>query len=491
MHYSMLLLEIIVWVLFPACNFLTWYYIASSGSISFVHTPKCDAVSAANYDSAHSTFRPMFSGTPSEVFQSHREKRIVKLNMPYETTIMNPYSHTRCTTIANGMSHENGACFAVASTRRTNNSYLLQRYTDVPSLEGIFSPTGFFSRPGNRKGRKRFTEKLGPLLATLSPVEEEMQEILEGRGLMSGSDVVVMVVNDGEMDLFMNFACSCAHHNLSLSSVVVFAASSEIVPLITATGALGYYHSDFASASRESSKVYLDGIFVDMMWYKAFSVWLMLKLGYNVLFQDIDIVWFKDPFPYFHEFIASVEATDANSPLPDAFLSDDGQRSTVRYSPFYANSGFYYFLSNPRTLNVAWNIMLSFDVMQSGGSHQNVFTQRLLEAVDLGQIHTQGLHQRDFTNGASYHHSPGFMKMIANGEATPYMFHMCWTANKAQKLEFFRKVKMWYISEKYHLEDFIPGGSISNKAKAMSKLLPRDQWKSMSSTFCSAVPNAP
>ena len=81
---------------------------------------------------------------------------------------------------------------------------------------------------------------------------------------------------------------------------------------------------------------------MDMMWYKAFSVWLMLKLGYNVLFQDIDIVWFKDPFPYFHEFIASVEATDANSPLPDAFLSDDGQRSTVRYSPFYANSGFYY-----------------------------------------------------------------------------------------------------------------------------------------------------
>jgi hypothetical protein len=35
----------------------------------------------------------------------------------------------------------------------------------------------------------------------------------------------LQVVNDGEMDLFINFACSCLHYGLSLNNIVVFAAS--------------------------------------------------------------------------------------------------------------------------------------------------------------------------------------------------------------------------------------------------------------------------
>ena len=40
-----------------------------------------------------------------------------------------------------------------------------------------------------------------------------------------------------------------------------------------------------------------------MMWYKAFSVWLLLRLGCNVLFQDVDLVWFKEPFSYFRAYV--------------------------------------------------------------------------------------------------------------------------------------------------------------------------------------------
>ena len=35
------------------------------------------------------------------------------------------------------------------------------------------------------------------------------------------------------------------------------------------------------------------------MWFKSFSVWLLLKLGYNTLFQDVDLVWFKNPLDLF------------------------------------------------------------------------------------------------------------------------------------------------------------------------------------------------
>lgn len=39
----------------------------------------------------------------------------------------------------------------------------------------------------------------------------------------------------------------------------------------------------------------------------------------------------------------------------DAFLSDDGQRS-LRYTPFYANSGFYFLFANNRTEYFAWTM---------------------------------------------------------------------------------------------------------------------------------------
>jgi hypothetical protein len=47
----------------------------------------------------------------------------------------------------------------------------------------------------------------------------------------------------------------------------------------------------------------------------------------NVLFQDVDLVWFKDPFPYFHDF--NKNKNNVSTEI-DGFFSDDGQRS-LRY----------------------------------------------------------------------------------------------------------------------------------------------------------------
>lgn len=47
----------------------------------------------------------------------------------------------------------------------------------------------------------------------------------------------------------------------------------------------------------------------------------------------------------------------------EAFFSDDGQRS-MRYTPFYANSGFYYLVANERSTYFAWSIMAAMDAIQ-------------------------------------------------------------------------------------------------------------------------------
>ena len=47
----------------------------------------------------------------------------------------------------------------------------------------------------------------------------------------------------------------------------------------------------------------------------------------------MDLVWFKDPFPYFHNYIETARAHSASGAHPDAFFSDDGQRS-LRYGTY-------------------------------------------------------------------------------------------------------------------------------------------------------------
>lgn len=51
----------------------------------------------------------------------------------------------------------------------------------------------------------------------------------------------------------------------------------------------------------------------------------------------MDLVWLKDPFPYFRQLEG------------DLLFMDDGAR-TPRYTPFFVNSGFYFVKHNDRTL---------------------------------------------------------------------------------------------------------------------------------------------
>ena len=120
-----------------------------------------------------------------------------------------------------------------------------------------------------------------------------------------------------------------------------------MVTIIESTGAIGIYHIGYSAVSKKASQDYLDRVFVDMMWYKAFSVYLILRMNINVLFQDADLVWFKDPFPYFHNFgkDSDGKVVIKGSEGIEGFFSDDGQRA-LRYSPYYANSGFYYLKGN-------------------------------------------------------------------------------------------------------------------------------------------------
>ena len=127
--------------------------------------------------------------------------------------------------------------------------------------------------------------------------------------------------------------------------------------------------------------------------------------------------------------------------------------------------------STPRSVHFTWSIMTAFDAVQVTGSHQNVFTQRLVEGLSLAAPNTQILKPYSFPNGILYHHDKAFMKRLADKQEDPYHFHMCWTQGKPQKLDYLKKAKMWYLQPVCSdLPDLIsPKGEIYLRVKDKSR----------------------
>lgn len=42
----------------------------------------------------------------------------------------------------------------------------------------------------------------------------------------------------------------------------------------------------------------------------------------------------------------------------------------------------------------------------------------------------------------------GWMRQMVDGKKDPYVFHMCWTLNKEDKLNFMKQMGMWFVNDK-------------------------------------------
>ena len=95
---------------------------------------------------------------------------------------------------------------------------------------------------------------------------------------------------------------------------------------------------------------FAQGGFADMMWLKSSSVWVVLNLGYNVFFSDVDVMWFTDIVPIIESnvFIGVEQGFDKEKdaypgkkrPKFDTVWMDTGPRP-ARQGPFFMNSGFF------------------------------------------------------------------------------------------------------------------------------------------------------
>lgn len=95
---------------------------------------------------------------------------------------------------------------------------------------------------------------------------------------------IIMVANEGVIDLVLNFVCSCRSASIDLSTFIVFVAQKEHLSLIRSFGVKAFYN-EYLGKMPSSSRTYADHSFSRLMWFKASTVYLVVAAGWNVLFQ--------------------------------------------------------------------------------------------------------------------------------------------------------------------------------------------------------------
>eukprot|EP00618_Florenciella_parvula_P004531 CAMPEP_0119526638 /NCGR_PEP_ID=MMETSP1344-20130328/41209_1 /TAXON_ID=236787 /ORGANISM="Florenciella parvula, Strain CCMP2471" /LENGTH=100 /DNA_ID=CAMNT_0007565671 /DNA_START=1 /DNA_END=303 /DNA_ORIENTATION=+ len=62
-------------------------------------------------------------------------------------------------------------------------------------------------------------------------------------------------------------------------------------------------------------------------------------------------------------------------------------------------------------------------------------------------MHVMVLDKEHFPQGQVFHHNKPVMMEFVEGTKQPYVFHMCWTASKVDKLKYMKQVGMWFLTD--------------------------------------------
>ena len=165
------------------------------------------------------------------------------------------------------------------------------------------------------------------------------------------------------------------------------------------------------------SREYGDKIFQELMYAKVVAVQLVNWLGYDVVFQDVDIFWLhKNP----------LDAVLKLYPSFDLLIQNDGDR-TLRYAPFFANLGFCLVRFSEHTRHFLVRMLHSGDAIVTSAKHKQALNLLLSEHASLYGLRSKTVSMDDFPGGIHFHHNCELMHNVIAQKRTPCMFHMSWT----------------------------------------------------------------
>jgi len=273
----------------------------------------------------------------------------------------------------------------------------------------------------------------------LTTVEEAKDELKVVLGEYTTDEpLIVMVTNQGQATLLSNFVCTARARNFSLDRIIVFATDEATQELATQMGLHVYYNPQlFSSIPTRAATGYADEAYGRIMMSKVYCVHLVNALGYDVLFQDVDIVWYQHPLQYF--------ATDVD-PSFDMYFQFDGHHRPARFAPLAANTGFYYVRNNARTRYFFDVFVRMGDLVLTDKSHQAALTTLVNEHASVRGLRVQVLSDDTdlFLSGFHLHAEPRLLRAAVNGSHKPYIYHVNWMDGHRKKPSLI-ETNNWYL----------------------------------------------
>lgn len=151
--------------------------------------------------------------------------------------------------------------------------------------------------------------------------------------------MIVTALNFGYKDIMMNWVCNLRH--LSITNFVIAAFDNELyefgytrgLPIYLETEVTGRYNTSLTDATYGTSS------FKELTKMKSRIVLRFLKLGYNVVWSDADVVWFRNPL------------VDLWAHKADLVIQTNAPDNEEANANRRINSGFYLAIANEKVIN--------------------------------------------------------------------------------------------------------------------------------------------
>jgi hypothetical protein len=220
----------------------------------------------------------------------------------------------------------------------------------------------------------------------------------------------------------------------------------------------------FGVLPKMAAKQFGDVTFKQLILTKVYCLHLMHQLGYNILYQDADVLWYRHPLEYF----ASPDIGNF-----DMYFQDDGARD-VQDEQYHANGGFFYIRNNKRTAYFLSNLIRYGEYIWKE-NEQHAINGLLNEHASFIGLRAKVINRDEahlFPGGWNFHRRPEMMKDILKEKVVPYIFHMSWTNHKEEKRNYLEQMGAFYVNNK----------CIGRTAPKLTKVFQKDKKINTNST---------
>jgi hypothetical protein len=276
-------------------------------------------------------------------------------------------------------------------------------------------------------------ERLRPYRAR---AEARRARLIEICSELRAGPLLAMTFNAPFATLFENWHQGCRQHGIDVRrSTIVFPMDEEAKSAAERLGYTAFFDPEsYGEYEKNPEAGFGSGQWVHCLFMKNAVMGDMLATGRDVLFQDADVVWRRDPLPYLRD-KANLERWD--------FMFQKGALNPI-FQPLHYNSGFVYARNNEFS-RLTWERVLDNQrfvyVYRSQQAPLNIMMSVLRERG----LRTCSLDESLFVNGHMIPVNP----KPDSGPLHPnaFMIHFNWNDGLATKLDRLRDNGVWYLDD--------------------------------------------